>query len=1353
MTHDKGPILIIAGAGTGKTTVITRRIAWLISEKKALPEEILALTFTDKAAAEMEERVDALVPYGFFDSWISTFHAFGDRILRENALELGLPSDFRILTFPEQMIFLKEHLFELDLKILKPLSNPTRHMEALLKYFSRLKDEDISPKDFKDWASKQKTENRKQKSEIIQSGANDLGDSFLRQAQDELPLSDKERDKYLEIANAYQKYEKLMMKNGFLDFGDQIRLALKLFREKPHVLKKYQDKFRYILVDEYQDTNYAQNELIKTLVPGEGNITVVGDDDQCLPGSSLVETVSGQKKIKDIKEGEKVLTAIGKGHVGVSQVSKVFKKKKNARLITFTLRSGEKVTVTSNHKMFCFVPNHNSGKIFYVYLMESSELGWRIGISNFIKARLRQERMADRIIAIRACDSLEEALYYESIYSLKFNIPTICFRDRVGNKNKTEWLVKIFNNIDTKKSAQKLANFLGIDLESHHYGLQGVVRGEKSRVKISLEMNYRNHRVKNIGDRVAINNKVSHQVSVETSDKKAIDALREQGYSLHKAKGGFKYRLLSADLSKVSKEALKIQQLIGGVLEYSFIVGTDSIQHRKALCMNASNVLKGMCLPVQKGNKILYKEIVEVSSETKELEVYDLEIDRTHNFIADGVVVHNSIYRFRGAAISNILDFKDHYKKAKTVVLNKNYRSTKEILDTSYKLIQFNNPDRLEVKSKISKKLGSEKKGPKVEHIFSDTLSSEADGVANTIVKKSKEGTAYKEMAILVRKNSQAEPFMHALNSLEVPYKFSGSYGLYSRPEIRIILSFINAITDSEDSLSLYHLITSEVYGVDTSDAIRLNSKAKRENKNLSEILRNTGTDIDERTIAKIKTINDDLKKFREDIKASTAGQMIYSFLKDTGYLSKLTKEASENANADLKIQNIAKFFERVMNFEYVSNDKGLMNFKNELDLLIEAGDDPATAEVDPDIDAVNIITVHKAKGLEYEIVFMINLANGDFPSRKRSEQLEIPTELIKERLPEGEFHIQEERRLFYVAMTRAKKELFLSFALDYGKTRMKKISPFVLEALDIPKIESAKKKIEKIELIKKFEKTAVPEAAKQFYNGGILNLNPHQIDDYISCPLKFKYIHILKIPVIKHHAVIYGSAIHNAIGEYFVRRINEMPVSLDEIIKIYENAWASEGFIHRQHEKERFEQGKIALKHFFETQEKENRLPSLIEEKFGFVVENGDLKVKVNGRYDAVYMFTDHSSQITEKEKERLSTVNREPRTEIRDFKTSDIDDKEKADDNAKKSRQLSIYALSYKEMNGAIPETLTLHYVDTGVIGESQRTEKDLKKTEVEIFQVAEGIVQNNFEAAPGFGECGRCAYKDICSFRESK
>ena len=152
VTHGEGPLLVVAGAGTGKTQVITRRIAWLIATRRARPSEILALTFTDKAAEEMAVRVDQLVPYGYTDTAIATFHAFGDGLIREYALELGLPTDVRVLSRAEVVIFLREHLFEFELDAYRPLGDPTRFLAALATLFSRCKDEDIAPADYAAYA-------------------------------------------------------------------------------------------------------------------------------------------------------------------------------------------------------------------------------------------------------------------------------------------------------------------------------------------------------------------------------------------------------------------------------------------------------------------------------------------------------------------------------------------------------------------------------------------------------------------------------------------------------------------------------------------------------------------------------------------------------------------------------------------------------------------------------------------------------------------------------------------------------------------------------------------------------------------------------------------------------------------------------------------------------------------------------------------------------------------------------------------------------------------------------------------------------------------------------------------------
>ena len=142
--HGAGPLLVIAGPGTGKTEVVTRRVAWLIATKRARAREILALTFTDNAAEEMQARVDLLVPYGQADAAVHTFHAFGDRLIREFAFELGLPGDARLLNRAEAVVLLREHMFELNLERYRPLGDPTRFLGALVDLFNRAKDEDIA---------------------------------------------------------------------------------------------------------------------------------------------------------------------------------------------------------------------------------------------------------------------------------------------------------------------------------------------------------------------------------------------------------------------------------------------------------------------------------------------------------------------------------------------------------------------------------------------------------------------------------------------------------------------------------------------------------------------------------------------------------------------------------------------------------------------------------------------------------------------------------------------------------------------------------------------------------------------------------------------------------------------------------------------------------------------------------------------------------------------------------------------------------------------------------------------------------------------------------------------------------
>ena len=209
----------------------------------------------------MLERVDRLVPYGHNDARISTFHAFGDRLLREHAFEAGLSDRSTVLSRAEQIILLREHLFELPLDRYRPLGDPTRFLSSLVTLISRLRDEDISPAAY-------------------QSAARRLADAAAASPDDEA-LAERAAAQ-TELAATYAAYEQLMRTTDRIDFGDQVGLALRLLREHPAVLDEERARYRYILVDEFQDTNHAQWEIVKLLAAEHGNVTVVGDDDQSI---------------------------------------------------------------------------------------------------------------------------------------------------------------------------------------------------------------------------------------------------------------------------------------------------------------------------------------------------------------------------------------------------------------------------------------------------------------------------------------------------------------------------------------------------------------------------------------------------------------------------------------------------------------------------------------------------------------------------------------------------------------------------------------------------------------------------------------------------------------------------------------------------------------------------------------------------------------------------------------------------------------------------------------------------------------------------------------------------------------
>src|SRR5512137_1402435 len=495
--HGKGPLLIVAGAGTGKTKVITHRIARLIAAKAARPDEILAVTFTEKAASEMEARVDLLVPYTSSFAEISTFNSFGERVLRDYALDVGYRPDFRLLADVDQAVFFRENLFRLPLDYYRPLGQPTRHIQEVLEAIRRLKQEDVRPGDYIRYAE-------------------GLGAEAGTDAEKETAR------KHLEMARVFEAYQALLRTEGLIDFEDQVTLVVDLFRRRPAVLEELRRRYRYILVDEFQDTNSVQFGLVKMLAAEHRNLTVVGDDDQ-------------------------------------------------------------------------------------------------------------------------------------------------------------------------------------------------------------------------------------------------------------------------------------------------------------------------------------------------------------------------SIFRFRGASLSNILEFEEVFPEAARIVLTRNYRSTQSILDASYRLIQHNNPNRPEFKDKVDKRLRAVVRGRgKSLHMLSfDTVAHEADAVADRVLEIRARGSDWRDMAVLVRRNADADAYLRSFNMKQIPFRFSGSRGLYQQEEIKVIVAFIRALTDFENSRDLFYLALSDVYKADPYDLSRIAGYADKKNLGLHAVFKtiSEGTspvEIGPAAEETVRRLFTDLAAFVELAGTANAGAVVY---------------------------------------------------------------------------------------------------------------------------------------------------------------------------------------------------------------------------------------------------------------------------------------------------------------------------------------------------------------------------------------------------------------------------------------------------------------------------------------------
>jgi len=788
--HVDGPLLVVAGAGSGKTRVLTHRVAHLIRAHGVRPNEILAITFTNKAAGEMRERLERMLGAQARAAWILTFHAACGRMLRREAERLGYRSTFTIYDQADQVRVVRACLEDLGV-------DPKRFTpRGIHSQISNAKNQLIGPDEYMSRVA-----------------------SFYDKT----------------VAEVYERYQKRLLGSNAVDFDDMLMLTVEALERFPDALAHWQHTFRYILVDEYQDTNHAQYRLLQLLAGEHRNVFAVGDPDQCLIEGTLVTMADGSvRPIQHVFEGEEVLSCFGSGHFGPARV----------------------------------VNTHRSRR--------------RAGIS----------------------------------------IATVSGREIISTPEHT-----------------------------HFAGHEACPTDGRS-----------NHRV---------------------------SAARSATY-LHPAAVGAQ----SAPLQPPGRGTLtsddEFQQVLEGV-GLPFVL--------------ARGVRRGMVMLSESGDFDVVESVRRVPLDRP---VYDLDIERTHNFVANGIVTHNSVYGFRGADINNILDFERDFPGAGSIALEQNYRSTNAILGAANAVIE-NNRDRKP--KRLFSELGE---GDPVQVVEVEDEHTEARFVAAEIARLVDEGWSAAEIAVFYRTNAQSRVLEDVLVRQQIPYQVIGGPRFYERAEIKDAVAYLSVLDNPSDAISLMRIANRPRRAIGDTSLQRLVTHADVLGVTLFEAMADPeAAGLGTAAIKAVRGFHTLMQSLQSAAQELEVDELLEAVLLRSGTLEAL--EAERTIEARGRIENLEELVGVAREFRAEREEPTLSAFLQEISLVSDQ-DGLAGEE-----SLVTLMTIHNAKGLEFRAVFLIGMEEGIFPHSRSIEDNEI----------------EEERRLAYVGMTRAMEKLTLTHAMAralYGR-------------------------------------------------------------------------------------------------------------------------------------------------------------------------------------------------------------------------------------------------------------------------------------------------------------------------------
>jgi DNA helicase-2/ATP-dependent DNA helicase PcrA len=983
--HTEGPLLVVAGAGSGKTRVLTHRVAHLISAVGVRPNEVLAITFTNKAAGEMRSRLEDLLPDVARRIWILTFHAACGRILRREAPRLGYRTNFTIYDQADQVRLVKQVLEELERD---PKRFPARGIHERI---SAAKNELVGPDEYRRRV-----------------------DSFYDQT----------------VADAYELYQRRLFAANAVDFDDLLMLTVEVLERFPEAKERWQNAFRYILVDEYQDTNHAQYRLLQLLAERHMNVCVVGDPDQCLVAGTLITMADGSRKpIEEVRAGDEVLSCYGSGVFRGARVARVHRSSRRSG-IAITTASGRRIVSTKEHTHFAGFKSGRTPQQYMTYLMWKSGPGFRIGTSRTYTSgqprsvagpagRLRGEH-ADACWVVSAHANEADARLAETLLSLQYQLPTLPFVARPSARSAGNGLVgdqlrldELFARVDTDGGGRQLLRDHGLSFDHPHFSAATTTSWRRVRRKLNVCL---------CAD--ARGGRPLHRIALFGYDEDGRQALEGVGLSLrpaYKGSSGWRFETAHADFA----ELIEIVERIEDVLDVSVVftarlAGRNSSNEKGSNSlpfMPAASVRPGMVMVTEEGEFDLVERVEEVVLARP---VYDLDVARTHNFVADGLVTHNSIYAFRGADIRNILEFERDFGGTTVIPLEQNYRSTNTILRAANAVIAQN----MERKPKnLWSELGE---GDPVRVLEVEDEHAEARFVASEIAGLVEEGVNGSEIAVFYRTNAQSRVLEDILVRQEIPYQVIGGPRFYERAEVKDLIAYLQAIDNPFDAVSLQRIANRPRRGIGDASLARLQTYADAHGLSLWEALEfpeeaRLGP-AQARAVSGFRTLMQSLQAGALELPVD---ELVERTLERSGYQAAL--EAERTIEAQGRIENLQELVGVAQEYRASAPEPNLSTFLQEISLF---SDQDALRDQQ---SLVTLMTLHNAKGLEFDAVFMIGMEEGIFPHSRSIE----------------ENSLEEERRLAYVGMTRARARLTLTHAAAralYGNRNYNLPSRFVDE-------------------------------------------------------------------------------------------------------------------------------------------------------------------------------------------------------------------------------------------------------------------------------------------------------------------